>query len=494
MLLSRLLQALPNTHSSDIDDVEIADLAYDSRQVRPGSLFVTVPAVRGGARSGGYAFIADALSRGAVAVVAQQGIDGVPVPVVLVSDARAALADLAVEFFNYPTRRLQLFAVTGTDGKTTTTFLLEQILRAAGYLTGLIGTVQTTIGTHILPNSARMTTPESLDLQRLFHTMLQAGVTHAVMEASSHALELQRLRGCRPAACALTNITTDHVEFHGGWERYYLAKQRLFTEIGADRPAVLNRDDASFERLRRVTTGAALSYSLEREADLYATDVVSELDRSGFTLHHGGAVARSQIPLPGLFNVSNALAAAGLALAAGLSLDIIAAGLAHSEAPPGRFYHVRAGQPFEVVVDYAHTKNAFASVLGTVRAGTPPPRRVIAVFGAAGNRDRDKRPVLARLARRYADFFIVTNEDPCDEPAEKIMAEIAAGVPAEEEGDRFIREPDRGRAIRRALALAQPGDAVVILGKGHEQSIVVQGRKEPWSDVAAVQDALGAQV
>jgi len=494
MLLSRLLQALSGTHTGDIEDVEIADLAYDSRQVRPGSLFVAVPAVGGGAYSGGYAFIAEALSRGAAAVVAQHGIDRVPVPAVLVSDARAALADLAVEFFDHPTGQLQLFAVTGTDGKTTTSFFLEQVLRSAGYLTGLIGTVQTTIGTRILPNPDRMTTPESLDLQRLFYSMLQAGVTHAVMEASSHALKLQRLRGCRLTACALTNITADHVEFHGSWERYYLAKERLFTEIGAGRPAVLNRDDANFERLRRVATGPTLSYSLQGEADLYATDVVGELDRSGFTLHHGAVVARTRIPVPGLFNVSNALAAAGLALSAGLSLDIIAEGLARSEAPPGRFYRVRAGQPFEVVVDYAHTKNAFASVLGTVRAATPPPRQVIAVFGAAGNRDRDKRPVLARLARHYADFFIITNEDPCDEPAEKIMAEIAAGVPAAEEGDRFIREPDRGRAIRRALALATPGDAVVILGKGHEQSIAVQGRQEPWSDVAAVQDALGAHV
>ncbi len=494
MLLSRLLQTLSDIHTGDIDDVEIADLAYDSRQVRPGSLFVAVPTVGGGARSGGHAFIAEALSRGAVAVVAQYGIDRVPVPVVLVSDARAALADLAVEFFDHPTGRLRLFAVTGTDGKTTTTFLLEQILRATGYPTGLIGTVQTTIGKRILPNPDRMTTPESLDLQRLFHSMLQAGVTHAVMEASSHALELQRLRGCRLTACALTNITADHVEFHGDWEHYYLAKERLFTEIGAGRPAVLNRDDASFARLRRVATGPTLSYSVRGEADLYATDVVSELDLTGFTLQYDGTAARTRIPLPGLFNVSNALAAAGLALTAGLSLNIIAEGLAHSEAPPGRFYRVRAGQPFEVVVDYAHTKNAFASVLSTVRVATPPPRQVIAVFGAAGNRDRDKRPVLARLARRYADFFIVTNEDPCDEPAEKIMAEIAAGVPAAEEGDRFIREPDRGRAIRRALALAQAGDAVVILGKGHEQSIVVEGRKEAWSDVTTVQDALGAHV
>jgi len=494
VLLSRLLRALPDIHLGDIDDVEISDLAYDSRQARPGSLFVAVPAVGGGARSGGYAFIAEALSRGAIAVVAQHDIDHVPVPAVLVSDARAALADLAIEFFDHPTSRLQLFAVTGTDGKTTSAYLLEQILRAAGHLTGMIGTVQTTIGTQVLPNDDRMTTPESLDLQRLFHTMLQAGVTHAVMEASSHALELQRLRGCQLTACALTNITADHVEFHGTWERYYLAKQRLFTEIGAGRPAVLNRDDASFERLSREATGRNLSYSLRGEADLCANNVESALDRSEFTLHHGGAVARTQIPLPGLFNVSNALAAVGLALAAGLSLDMIAEGLARSESPPGRFHRVRAGQPFEIVVDYAHTKNAFASVLGAVRAATPPPRRVIAVFGAAGNRDRDKRPVLARLARRYADFFIITNEDPCDEPAETIMAEIAAGVPAEEEGDRFIREPDRGRAIRRAVSLAQPGDAVVILGKGHEQSIVVQGRKEPWSDVAAVQDALGAHV
>jgi UDP-N-acetylmuramoyl-L-alanyl-D-glutamate--2,6-diaminopimelate ligase len=491
MRLRHLLEALSDYRVDGDTDLDIHGIAYDSRQVAPGTLFVAVPTVGQGPLSGGYRFIGNAVAAGATAVVMEpheplRGVTAIHVP-----DARAALADLADAFFDHPSRRLQVFAVTGTDGKTTTSYLLDGVLTAAGLTTGLIGTVETKIGDRREPNTERMTTPEALDLQRLLRSMADAGVTHVAMEASSHALVLQRLRACRFAAVSLTNITGDHVEFHGSWEAYVEAKSLLFTDVGGDAPAILNRDDPHFGRIAALARGSVTSYSTRGKADVEARRIeIGERD-THFTLVAGGCTAPVYLPLPGLFNISNALAAAGMALAAGLSLEQIADGLSHAQPPPGRMERVTGGQPFEVVVDYAHTVNAFRSVLSTLREQTPPPGRLIAVFGATGDRDRGKRPLLARIARQYADFFIITNEDPFGEGVEEIIAEVASGAPQAEEGVRFEREPDRGRAIARALERAGQGDTVAILGKGHERSIVVNGRREPWNDVAAVRAALG---
>ena len=488
MLLSRLLQALPYARATGSRDVEVLDVAYDSRRVTPGTVFVAVPSVEGG--PGGAQHTHEARERGAAAVVLEGGDTIEGVTTVHVRDARRALADLAVEYFGRPAERLCLYAVTGTDGKTTTTYLLEQILSAAGLRTGLLGTVEIKVGEDRRRNLDRMTTPESLDLQRLLRSMVDAGVTHAVMEASSHAVVLERLRGCRFAACGLTNIPADHIEFHGSWEAYFQAKARLFTELARGRPAVLNRDDRHFERLAGMIVGPIHSYGLGGDAEIVATDIVSDHGGSRFHVRVRDETVPMTVPLPGAFNVSNALAATGLALRAGLSLQEIARGISRAQPPPGRMERVSAGQPFEVVVDYAHTMHAFRTVLATMRDQTPAPRRVIAVFGATGDRDRSKRPVLARVAREYADFFIITNEDPYRERADAIIAEVASGVPRQEEGIRFRCEQDRERAIREAIRSARPGDTVVILGKGHEQSMMVNGRKEPWSDVAAVRRVL----
>jgi UDP-N-acetylmuramoyl-L-alanyl-D-glutamate--2,6-diaminopimelate ligase len=269
------------------------------------------------------------------------------------------------------------------------------------------------------------------------------------------------------------------------------AKSLLFTEVAAGRPAVLNRDDPIFDRFAALATGPVLSYGLERDdADIRARDIVTSASGSTFVLHIGSAASAVSLPLLGRFNISNALLAAGLAYAAGLPLERIADGLSHASPPPGRQQRIEAGQPFDVVIDYAHTPNAFRSVLSSARAFTRG--RLIAVFGAAGNRDRGKRPLLARIAAQHADLAIVTNEDPFGEDPEAIIDEILAGVSPGEIGTRFIREPDRGSAIRLALAEGRPGDTVLILGKGHEQSIVVGGRKEAWSDAEAVREALPA--
>lgn len=492
MLLPRLLAALSQAHVSGPTDIDITDIVYDSRRATPGCLFAAVPKVGGDGRGGGLQYVPEAIRRGATTVLVQavEAVEGVTT--IHVADARAALADVAAEFFGQPSRALQLFAVTGTDGKTTTTYLLEQILSSSGYCTGLIGTVEIKIGSHRQRNLDRMTTPESPDVQRLLRGMAEAGVTHVALEASSHALALQRLRGCAFAACALTNITADHVEFHGTWERYFLAKAGLFTDLAPDRPSILNRDDTHFDRLRSMVSGPVTTYGLHPEADLRATRIEPQGHATRFEVTAGREHAEMAIPLAGTFNVSNALAAAGLARQAGVSLAAVADGLSRATPPPGRMERVQAGQPFEVVVDYAHTMHAFRTVLSILRAGTPPPGRLIAVFGATGDRDRSKRPELARIAREYTDFFIITNEDPYGERPESIMAEVAAGVPREEEGQRFVREEDRAHAIECALRRARPGDTIAILGKGHEQSMVVNGRKKPWSDSAVARRALEA--
>lgn len=488
MLLSRLLAVLSPVAVSDVAEVDVPVIAYDSRAVTPGALFVAMPSVDQHEAQSNPGHVADARRRGAAAVVAQGEIAAADIPIIRVPNARTALADLAATFYGHPSRDLQLFAVTGTDGKTTTTYLLEQVLSASGRCTGLLGTVEAKIGNERRPNLDRMTTPEALDVQRLLRQMCEAGVTHAVLEASSHALALDRLRGCRFAACALTNIAADHLEFHGSWEAYFAAKSRLFTELAPNRPAILNRDDAHFDRLVAAVGGPVVTYGLHPEAQVRATEIQPAPGGGSCVVHYRSQQVPLSVPLPGAFNVANALAVTALALSAGLPLDGVAAAIGGAQAPPGRLQRVSLGQSFEVVVDYAHTMQAFRSVLAALRAQTPG--RLIAVFGATGYRDRAKRPELARIARQYADFLIITNEDPYGEVPEAIMAEVAAGLPADEEGSHFLREVDRARAIRLAIERAQPGDAVAILGKGHEQSMVVNGRREPFSDVAAARAAL----
>jgi UDP-N-acetylmuramoyl-L-alanyl-D-glutamate--2,6-diaminopimelate ligase len=313
--------------------------------------------------------------------------------------------------------------------------------------------------------------------------MLDAGVTHVPLEASSHALALERLRRCSFTACALTNLTGDHLEFHGSFDGYLDAKLRLFTELGRGKPAILNFDDPHYDAFARRVTGEISSYGFKSGARFRLTVEESSARGSRFEMREGDRLAGTfHVCLPGHFNVLNAAAACLLARQANLSFADIEAALARAEGPPGRFQDISNGAAFRVVVDYAHTPNAFRSVLSELREQTP--RKLIAVFGAAGNRDRAKRPLLAEIATELADFFVVTNEDPFDEDPDAIISQVAEGAPSGAEGSRFIREPDRGKAIRAALERAAPGDTVVITGKGHEESIVAAGVSQPWNDVA----------
>jgi UDP-N-acetylmuramoyl-L-alanyl-D-glutamate--2,6-diaminopimelate ligase len=435
--------------------VEVRDLAYDARAVGPGALFFAVP----GERADGHDFAAEAVERGAVALVVERALD-LPVPQVVVRDARAAMAPAADVFFGEPTRELELVGVTGTSGKTTTSFLLFAILAAAGRRPGLLGTVEARVGGE--RRGVVRTTPEAIDLQRVFREMLDAGDRSCVMEASSHASVLHRLDRVRFRVLVFTNLSQDHLDFHGDMELYFEAKRQLF--LTEPQPiAVVNIGDEYGQRLAGGLPDA-ITFSA---ADAAALDGVG-------------------LKLQGRFNLENALGALYAARALGIEDVAIRRGLESVHGVPGRFESVAVGQPFHVIVDFAHKPDALEKVLRAARdlAGE---RHVIVVVGAGGNRDRGKRAVMGRLASELADVTIVTSDNPRSEDPEAIAAEIVSGVDGEVEV-----ELDRAAAIGRAVELAQPGDVVLIAGKGAEQGQEFADRTVPFDDREAAKDALKA--
>ena len=435
--------------------VEVRDLAYDARAVGPGALFFAVP----GERADGHDFAAEAVERGAVALVVERGLD-LPVPQVVVSDARAAMASAADVFFGEPTRELEVTGVTGTSGKTTTSFLLFAILAAAGRRPGLLGTIEARVGGE--RRGVVRTTPEAIDLQRVFREMLDAGDRSCAMEASSHASVLHRLDHVRFAALVFTNLSQDHLDFHGDMESYFDAKRRLF--LVEPRPiAVVNVGDEYGRRLARELPDA-ITFSA---ADASALDGI-------------------ELRLRGRFNVENALGAFHAARALGIEDDAIRQGLESVRGVPGRFESVDASQPFHVIVDYAHKPDALGKVLRAARdlAGE---RQVICVVGAGGDRDRGKRAVMGELASELADVVIVTSDNPRSEDPEAIAAEIVSGAAGEVE-----IELDRSVAIGRAVGIAQPGDVVLIAGKGAEQGQEFADRTVPFDDRETAKEALRA--
>jgi UDP-N-acetylmuramoyl-L-alanyl-D-glutamate--2,6-diaminopimelate ligase len=457
MDLERLVSALEPVEVLGRHSVEVRDLAYDARAVTAGSVFFAVP----GEHADGHEFAAEAVERGAVAVVVERGLD-VAVPQVVVRDSRAAMAPAADVFFGEPTRELEVVGITGTSGKTTTSHLLFAILAAAGRRPGLLGTVEARVGGE--RRGVVRTTPEAIDLQRLFHEMLEAGDRSCAMEASSHASVLHRLDCVRFAVLVFTNLSQDHLDFHGDMESYFQAKRRLL--LAEPRPlAVVNVGDEYGRRLAEELP----------DAITFDGDAAGELD----------GVA---LKLRGRFNVENALAALYAARALGIDDDAIRRGLESVRGVPGRFESVDAGQPFHVIVDYAHKPGALENVLRAARelaAG----RRVICVVGAGGDRDRGKRPVMGRLASALSDIAIVTSDNPRSEDPEAIAAEILAGTAGEVEVE---VELDRAAAIARAIELAQPGDVVVIAGKGAEQGQELADRTVPFDDREAAKDVLRA--
>lgn len=476
MRLGDLLKDLPKgsfqLHGSP--DVPVTGITYDSRQVRPG--FVFVPWRGGLVHGDGHRFIPHAVAAGAAVIVAEQGAvnpASVREGAVLVEavDTRLTLGLMASAFYGHPSRRLRLIGVTGTNGKTTTTHLVRHLLQQAGLPVGLIGTVYNVVGGR--RRAGTLTTPQAPELQALLAEMVAAGDRYALMEVASHALHQQRTAGCRFDVGVFTNLSQDHLDYHGSMEAYRDAKARLFAglarqEAGAGRPyAVINADDPAG---RHMAPGGELQtvwYGLSSPADIMARNI--RITSAGTSFQVVTAVASAQVtmPLVGRFNVYNALAALAVALGEGMDLQEAAAALAGAAPIDGRFQQVDLGQPFTVIVDYAHTPDGLEKVLTTAREFTRG--RLWVVFGAGGDRDRAKRPVMGAVAARLADMVILTSDNPRSEDPEQILSEIERGARAAlGAGDNLAVVPDRGEAIAAAIQGAGPGDVVVIAGKGHE--------------------------
>ena len=463
----------------------VTGLTYDSTSVAAGDLFFCIP----GTRADGHDFAATAVEKGAAALVAERPLD-VTVPVILVSDSRRAMGRIASGFYGRPSEKLLLLGVTGTNGKTTTAFLIDAILRADGRTTGLVGTIETRVAGKSRPGIR--TTPESLDLHALFAVMVEAGVDSVAMEVTSHALALHRVEGLRFGAAAFTNLTQDHLDFHGGMEDYFEAKRELFKSYRLERGAV-NVDEVYGRKLLDATDVPCIGFGIAPEADVRARDV--ELGVSGSTFRmttpKGDVAVASS--LVGSFNVSNCLAAAATCLQAGIGLDAIERGLGSGVAVPGRFEAVDAGQDFSVVIDYAHTPDSLDNVLRAARGlAERSGGRVVALFGCGGDRDRGKRPLMGAVAARLADTVVVTSDNPRSEDPAAIIDEILEGVVAEKAGGPDAVFVDRREAIGFAVGAARPGDVVVIAGKGHETGQEFRDRKVPFDDRTVAREALEA--
>jgi UDP-N-acetylmuramoyl-L-alanyl-D-glutamate--2,6-diaminopimelate ligase len=464
---------------------EVTALGYDSRRVSPGSVFFAVP----GIHVDGHDFASEAVERGALAVVTERELSGISVPQLIVDRTRRAMADAADAWFGRPSESLEVIGVTGTDGKTTTGFLGMEVLSAGGGRPGLIGTVALRIGDELIANEQRNTTPESLELHGTLARMVAAGNDSVVMEATSHALALERTRNCRFKVGIVTTVTSEHLEFHGTLEAYRAAKARLVEEAPT---AILNADDDSFGYFRGRSPGRVLSYGIEADADLRARDIVANAAGSRFELTSPSWRGSVSLPMPGRFNVYNALAALALAEAEGVDPALAADALALSPGVPGRMQRVDVGQPFALVVDYAHTEDSLRKVLSTLRAVTRG--RLIVVFGSAGERDPTKRPAMGRVAAELADAVVVTDEDPRLEDARAINEQIAQGArqAGARDGENLLVIDDRRAAIARAVMLAGEGDVILLAGKGHEHSIVYGTKHRWWDEVEVARAALRA--
>lgn len=479
-----------------LPEKEVTGIVYDSREVEPGNLFV---ALRGG-NVDGHHYIVNAVERGAAAVIGMIVPPlGLSVPYIQVEDSRKALAEVSAAFYDFPAHQMTMIGVTGTDGKTTTAMLIFNILQAAGIRNGMISTVSARLESLELDTGFHVTTPEAPDIQRYLSLMRSEGITHVVLESTSHGLAQNRVANCEFDIGVVTNITHEHLDYHGSYEDYRDAKGLLFRFLADTQPkerdvprlAVLNKDDQSYPYLHEITTVRQTTYSLQPGAELWAEEVVQNSAELSFVAVGKGFRQAVTSQLAGLFNVSNCLAAIS-ATVYGLGIDpaIAASGIASLLIVPGRMERIEMGQEFLCIVDFAHTPNALRVALQTARQMSPG--RVIAVFGSAGLRDRAKRRMMAEVSTELADFTILTAEDPRTESLNDILAEMgeAAKKSGGVEGKTYWRIPDRGKAIQFALSLAEKGDIVISCGKGHEQSMCFGSVEYPWDDRIAMRAAL----
>jgi UDP-N-acetylmuramoyl-L-alanyl-D-glutamate--2,6-diaminopimelate ligase len=468
----------------------ITGLQTDSRRVERGDLFICLP----GYTQDGHTFAPQAAAAGASGLVVERRLD-LPLPQIIVKDARLAMAILADRFFGHPSRTMKLIGVTGTNGKTTTTYLIERIMTDEGHSSGVIGTIEMRYAGKTVPMSG--TTPEALELQRYLAEMAEAGVKYCAMEVSSHGLEQGRAKGCRFRTAIFTNLTQDHLDYHKTMESYASAKGLLFARLGNDYAsdleersyAVLNADDAASAAYSKLTSAEIITYGVDSEADVKASDI--RITPRGTSFHvktfHGEAVIMLQ--MVGKFNVYNALAALAAGLIEGIPLERIKDSLERLPGVPGRVESVHAGQEFAVIVDYSHTPDGLENVLKTVKEMTSG--RLICVFGCGGDRDRTKRPIMGKIAANYADYVVVTSDNPRTEDPERILADIEAGLRENEvSSHRFILLEDRRRAIQKAVEMASTDDVVLIAGKGHETYQIIGKQTLDFDDRLVAEEAI----
>ena len=486
MKLSELAARLPALASSG--ETEITGITCVSKLVKPGYLFVAVV----GLRVDGHSFIAEALDRGAGAVAVSRDVElPAHVPWIRVDNDRRSLALLSELFYHSPSRQLRMIGITGTNGKTTTAFLVRSILGQAGKRAGLMGTIHVEIGDERLP--AVHTTPEAPELQQTLRLMVDSGLSHAVMEVSSHSLSLHRVDGVEYDTAVFTNLSQDHLDYHGNMENYFLTKASLFLALGEGmkegKTAIINADDLWGQRLAGLCAGRirVLTYGLTASYDLYAADIESDIRGSSFTLCTPVGRIQLQLPTPGKHSIYNALAAAGAALVEGCNLEDIQLGLLHAGVP-GRMEPIQQGQSFGIYVDYAHTPDGLENVLNAVRGFAQG--KVIVVFGCGGDRDRTKRPLMGSIAARLADVAILTSDNPRSEDPLRIIDDVLPGFAGADCRERVIIEPDRRVAIGIAVRSAAPGDVVLIAGKGHETYQIFKEETIHFDDREEAQAAL----
>lgn len=485
MKLTELMSVLPFASSEDrLFDIEIQSIETDSRNVRRGSLFVCLQ----GFQTDGHLYVAEAIDNGAVAVIAEKTVES-SVPVIYVNDSVRALALVVNEFYNHPSAELRLIGVTGTNGKTTVTYILDAIFQNSGKKTGVIGTIQNKYGDVF--RKTNHTTPDSLELQKLLKEMKEHAVEQVIMEVSSHALELGRVHGCDFDTVVFTNLSQDHLDFHTDEADYFRAKSLLFSQLGSSyhdkrKFAVINGDDPYAALLKRMTAQPVLTFGMETNADVLADEIELIHDKSIFRLKTPVGTVKITSRLTGKFNIYNMLAATTAALAHDIPLAIIKNTLQMIPPIPGRFETIDGGQPFGIIVDYAHTPDAVRNVLETCRGITDG--KLYCVLGCGGDRDQGKRPLMAREAVLFADHAIFTSDNPRTEDPQAIIDDMLQGLP--HHTDNYDVILDRQAAIERAVAYAEEGDIVLIAGKGHETNQEINGEKQPFDDRIAAQHAI----
>jgi UDP-N-acetylmuramoyl-L-alanyl-D-glutamate--2,6-diaminopimelate ligase len=471
-------------------DVEITGIAYDSRRVATGDLFVAVE----GLHVDGHVYVAEAIARGAAAVAIERDVK-VPrgTSVLRLPSTRIGLAELSAEFYGRPSRHLKLAGITGTDGKTTVTHMAEHVLQASGIVAGAMSTVAFKISGREVDNVSGQTTTEAPEVQAWLARMLEAGAACAVIETTSHALVQERVRACDFDVAAFTNVGHDHLDYHASWDDYLEAKARLIdltasaADKGVEKTAVLNRDDPSFERLARRPISRRWTYGLTTASDLHPLDIAITGSGSRFRMKTPLGETDVVLNVPARFNIYNALCAAGVCLALGVPVEDIGRGLAGFEGVRGRLEPVDLGQDFRVYIDFAHAAGSLASALAELRPFTRG--RLIAVFGSTARSDHD-RPGMGRAAAEFADFFIITTDDPLSEDPVEIARDVQSGAAGKAPGRDFEVVIDRRAAIQRAIELARPGDTILLAGKGHERSMRTARGSEPWDERAEAEAAI----